>query len=516
MIRINGARPDASSNGYQNGGHQNGGADGDRVISSQPSRGQEKFDKPVILRQSPHWSRAVVWGIMGVTAATLAWACVAKIEEAVPAQGKLEPEGIVQPVQAPVGGVIQTVHVSEGQAVEAGQVLVSLDPETTQAQLTSLREIRDKLLAENAFYRSQQASASAATMPTDLAPGMAQLTSNRAALAAENALYRAQLSGDLTGATLTPEERQRLGTAVDSLNSRLSIARLEVDQLLRQRTQVREQLTNARKALQVQQDILVRIEPLYSRGAIAQIPYLQQEQEVNNRQTEVNRLVEEEQRIELAIAQAEEKARNTLVASQEEIQTKIAQNNTQIANIDSQLTKTALENDKRLQEISSQIAQLEQTLLYQELRAPVSGTVFNLKANQAGYVANSTEPILEIVPGDSLVARVFVTNRDIGFIREGMPVDVRVDSFPFSEYGDIKGTVVKVASDALPPDQVYQFYRFPVEVELERQSLSPEGNALQLQSGMSVNANIRTRKRTVIALVTDLFVRKLDSLQSGG
>lgn len=512
MVRINGARPDASSNGHSNGGPGNG----DFVISSRPSREKQQFDKPVILRQAPHWSRAVVWSIMGVTTATLAWASIAKIEEAVPAQGKLEPQGIVQSVQAPVGGVIESVHVTEGQSVEAGDVLVSLDPQTTQAQLASLRQIRQKLLEENAYYRGQQSGNSNAGTPETLSPGIAQLTSNRAALAAETALYRAQLNGDLTGLTLTPEERQRLSTSIDELQSRMSIAQLETDQLQRQLTQTQEQLANARQALKVQQDILVRIEPLYTRGAVAQIPYLQQEQEVNNRQTEVNRLVEEEQRITLAISQAQEKSRNTMVASDKELQDKIAQNTTQIANIDSQLTKTVLENEKQLQEVNSQIAQLEQTLQYQELRAPVSGTVFNLKANKAGYVANSTEPILEIVPGDTLVARVFITNRDIGFVREGMPVDVRVDSFPYSEYGDIKGTVTRIADDALPPDQVYQFYRFPAEIELDKQALQIEGNPLTLQSGMSVNANIKTRKRRVIAIVTDLFVRKLDSLKSGG
>lgn len=506
MVRINGARPDASSNGHSDGG---------LVISNQPSREQEKFDKPVILRQSPYWSRAVIWSIMGVTAVTLVWASIAKIEEAVPAQGKLEPEGIVQPVQAPLGGVIEAVHVEEGQTVEAGDVLVSLDPETTKAQLASLRQIQEKLQQENAFYRAQQSGNLDVGAPNTLAPGMAQVTSNRAALTAENALYNAQLSGDLTGVTLSTQEQQRLSTSLDELQSRLSIAQLEVDQLQRQLTQVQEQLANARKALQVQQDILTRIEPLYAKGAVAQIPYLQQEQEVNNRQTEVNRLVEEEQRLELAISQAQEKSRNTLMVSDKELQDRIAQNNTQIANIDSQLTKTVLENEKQLQEVSSQIAQLEQTLQYQELRAPVSGTVFNLKANKAGYVANSTEPILEIVPGDTLVARVFITNRDIGFVKVGMPVDVRVDSFPYSEYGDIKGTVTKIGTDALPPDQVHSFYRFPTEITMDKQSLQIEGTPLQLQSGMSVSVNIRTRKRSVIAIVTDLFVRKVDSLKSG-
>lgn len=507
MVRVNGTRSHNSASGPQ---------EEDQIISNQPSREQgTPFDKPVILRQSPHWSRAIVWGIMGITSATIAWACIAKIEEAIPAAGKLEPKGIVQPVQAPVGGVIEQVHVEEGESVQAGDVLISFDPKATRAQLMALEQIREKLMAETQFYRAQQSPTGDADTPADVSPDIAQLTSNRAALTAENALYEAQLRGDLTGETLSPEQRQRLRTTTAELESRLSIAQLEVDQLQRQLIQVQEQLSNARNALAVEQDILARVAPLVEQGAVAEIPYLQQEQKVNDRQTEVNRLIEEEQRLELAIFQAEEKLRNTFVASQEEIQERIAQNKTQIANIDSQLTKTMLENEKRLQEVNSQITQLEQTLLYQELRAPVSGTVFNLKANQAGYVANSTEPILEIVPEDSLVARVFITNRDIGFVAEGMSVDVRVDSFPYSEFGDIKGTLTNIGSDALPPDEIHQYYRFPAEVELDHQSLSIEGKALELQSGMSVNANIKTRKRRVIMILADLFVRKIDALKSG-
>ena len=272
--------------------------EGDHILSTQPSRSLGDFDKPVILRQAPHWSRAVVWSLIGVTVATVAWSCLAKFEEAVPAQGKLEPKGMVQPVQAPVGGVVRQVFVEEGQAVQAGDRLLSLDPKTTQAQLASLRSIRTKLQQENAFYRSQLANQTAdptkVTPPLDMAPGIIQLTSNRAALVAENALYRAQLAGDTTGASLSPLQQDRLAVAQEELNSRLSIANLEVDQLRRQLTQTQAQLANAREALRVNQDILVRIGPLADRGAIGQIPYLQQEQEVNNRQTEVNRLVLEE------------------------------------------------------------------------------------------------------------------------------------------------------------------------------------------------------------------------------
>jgi HlyD family type I secretion membrane fusion protein len=513
MVRINGLPPKHTSNRSDNG---SGSDSDDAVLANQPSRQQPQFDKPVILRQSPKWSRAVVWTLVGVTTATLAWACLAKFEEAIPAQGKLEPKGMVQPIQAPVGGVVEAVMVTEGQAVEAGDPLVSFDPEATQAQVASLEAIRTQLLEENAYYRSQLANQADADAPADIAPNLAQLTSNRAALVAENALYRAQIAGDTTGASLPPAQRDRLRASAAELDSRLSIANLEVDQLRRQLSQTQVQLANARNALRVNQEILTRITPLYEAGGLGEIQYLQQEQEVSSRLTEVNSLLQEEQRLVLAIAQAEEQFRNTAIASQDELQQRIAANDNQIATIDSQLTKTILENDKRLQEIEGQLAELQQTLQYQDLRAPVSGTVFNLKANQPGYVANTTEPILEIVPSDALVARVFITNRDIGFVREGMAVDVRIDSFPYSEFGDVKGTLTRIGSDALPPDQINPNYRFPAEITLSDQTIVIDGQPVTLQSGMSLSANIKTRPRRVITIFSDLFVRKIDTIKTGG
>ena len=324
---------------------------------------------------------------------------------------------------------MQQVFVKEGQAVQAGDRLITLDPEATQAQLTSLESIRRKLTQENDFYRSQLANQDQVRAPMDIAPEIVQLTSNRAALVAENALYRTQLGGDRQGITqLSVAQRDRLAAASQELTSRLSIANLEVNQLDRQLVQTQVQRANAREALEVNQEILVRIGPLAERGAIGAIPYLQQKQEVNNRRTELNRLIQEEQRLQLAIAQAREKFRNTQIASQDDLQKRIGANNNEIATIDSQITKTMLENEKRLQELDSQITELRQKLQYQELKAPVSGVVFNLKANQPGYVANSTEPIMEIVPTDALVAKVFITNRDIGFVKEGMKADVRIDS----------------------------------------------------------------------------------------
>ena len=146
------------------------------------------------------------------------------------------------------------------------------------------------------------------------------------------------------------------------------------------------------------------------------------------------------------------------------------------------------------------------------------------------YVVNSSEPILKLVPQGDLVAQVFITNQDIGFVKEKMArierkekiegkekieVDVRIDSFPYSEFGDVKGELEHIGSDALPPDEVHPFYRFPATVKLNQQSMMVNQGKFPLQSGMSVSVNIKLRKRRVISMFADLFVTKVDSVTSG-
>lgn len=474
----------------------------------------EAYDQSVVLQQPTLWSRAIVWSLVGVTSFVLLWASLARIEEAVPAQGKLEPQGSVQAIQAPLGGVVKEILVEEGQRVEQGQVLIRFDPTAAIAQRQSLSKIRDSLVQENLFYRSQFAGASSPeAQPLNVPPEMLSLTANRAALVNENQLYRAQL-GVAPGTNLSADQRARFRASQLEVDSRTAAARLEVSQFQQQLIQVDEQLQTARQTLEIEETILSDIRPLVEEGGLARIQFLRQQQEAMKGQAEVDRLVQEKRRLEFAIAQAQEKLQNTLALTSTDLLDKIAANDEQIANIDSQINKAIVDNEKRIAEIDSQLSETNLTLEYQELRAPIDGVVFDLKAKGIGFVANTSEPILKVVPNNALVAEVYVTNQDIGFVREGMPVDVRVDSFPFSEFGDIKGELVQIGSDALPPDQVYPFYRFPVKVEFDQQSLMVNGTEIPLQSGMSVTANIITRDRTVLSIFTDLFSKRIESLKT--
>lgn len=484
------------------------------------SNGSSEFDQPVILRQSDNWSRAVLWTIIGVTTFGVIWASVAKLDEAVPSQGKLEPQGAVKEVQAPISGVVKEILVKDGQLVKQGDLLLRLDPTAAKAQLASFNTIRTALMRENQFYRSvmSNSDSSAVTKPDaaqlQLPKEVASLTESRKALVAENKLYRTQLMGETQGANLSLDQQARLRIATTELNSRVAANQLEVEQLEKQLAQNMVQLTNARSKFSVELGILNKIETLAQQGGIGKIQYLKQQQEVKTQQAEVDQLIQEEGRLQLKIGQAKQQLANTKDLSKKELTDKIAENEKKLAEIDSQLNKAIVENEKKLAETDSQLSQTKVNLIYQELRAPVGGTVFELKPSAPGFVTNTTEPVLKIVPSDTLVAKVYITNKDIGFVKEGMDVDVRIDSFPFSEFGDIKGKLIWIGSDALPPEQIRPYYTFPAKVRLNRQSLDVNGRTVALQSGMSVSTNIKVRDRTVLSIFTDLFSRKTESLKN--
>ena len=173
------------------------------------------------------------------------------------------------------------------------------------------------------------------------------------------------------------------------------------------------------------------------------------------------------------------------------------------------------------QQLRSQLAQLrgdltEQNvnLRYQMVTSPVDGVVFELKPSGSGYVNRDSMPVLKVVPYDKLEAKVEVASSDIGFVRKGQSVDISIDSFPSTDFGVLLGSVLRVGSDAIAPDQQKPNYRFPVAIQLTNQQLKlKSGKQLPLQVGMSLTANIKLRKVSYLQLLLGGFKDKADSLR---
>ena len=477
-----------------------------------------EFEQSVVLRQSPIWSRTIMLTLIGLACVGIAWAYFAKIEQVIPATGQLKPEGTVKEVQAPVNGVVREVFVKDGERVNKGDLLLTFETVATVAELNSLNKNRSALMRENQIYRrlmgatgiTSELEFSRSQLPKDAI----FLLKSRVALVAENELLRTQLKNSTTGVGLDKDEQLQLQISKTELESRAAAARLEVSKTRQQLLQTTVKLKDTQASLAIQQQILDSLKTLAEEGGISQLQYLNQQQQVQNLTAEVAQLAEEQKRLEYDIEKGKQQFTNTVAASDKTILEKIASNKQRIAEIDSQFMKIVLQNEQNLADINSKISQTQLNLRYQELRAPVSGTVFDLQAKSPGYVANPTQKLLQIVPNEKYIAEVFITNKDIGFVRKDMKADIRIDSFPFSEFGDIKGKLLNVGSDALPPDETHKFYRFPARVSLDKQYLELKGRKIPLQSGMSITANIKVREeRTVMSLFTEMFTNQVESLK---
>jgi len=374
-----------------------------RAAQNAIERRVQSSHEEMVLQQSRFLARTLTWSLIGCTGFALAWLTFAKTEEVVVAPGKLEPIGDVKTIQVPVGGVLQTMLVKDGERVSKGQVLLRLDNEATkdreQSILKTISAKREQLL-------------------------------------------------------LKQVELQRYLNLNDTEQAVL------------------------RQNLALENEILDRLDSLKRVGASAELQFLQQRNKVKEVQGELSKTTVDRQRQVAILQQA------------------VQQLQGELADLQSRLTESRV------------------NIRYQDIRSPVDGVVFDLKPTGPGFVAQGSEPVMKIVPYNNLKAKVEIDSSKIGFVRVGKPVDISIDSFPSSDFGVLQGTVKRIGSDALPPDQLKQTYRYPAEIQLQSQQLRlKNGASLPLQVGMSLTANIKLRKVSYLQLLLGEFKDKADSLK---
>ena len=179
-----------------------------------------------------------------------------------------------------------------------------------------------------------------------------------------------------------------------------------------------------------------------------------------------------------------------------------------------------LKEKNSLQEIESEILQvkskkkeLEFELNQAKLKSPTTGTVFNLIPSNEGYFVSSGETLLLVVPEGDLEAKIFLSNEDVGFITPSMKAEIRIDAYPFTQFGSIEGVLKSVGNESLPPDQQNAQSRFPALVELKKQFLQLNNQKYKLKSGQSVSVNLIVRDKPLITLLTDSIEKAFDALR---
>jgi hemolysin D len=137
---------------------------------------------------------------------------------------------------------------------------------------------------------------------------------------------------------------------------------------------------------------------------------------------------------------------------------------------------------------------------WQTIRAPVDGTIVGTQVFTIGDVIEPGAPLMMIAPKDQeLIVEAMILNKDIGFVRLGDPVAVKLEAYPFTRYGLIDGELTMISADAMVDERMGPV--FLAEVKLSQPYVG-EGNLKRdIQSGMNATAEVKTGDRRIIDFI---------------
>ncbi len=148
------------------------------------------------------------------------------------------------------------------------------------------------------------------------------------------------------------------------------------------------------------------------------------------------------------------------------------------------------------------------------ISSPLRGKIFNLIPSSRGYYTSAGEVLVKIIPTGDLEAKVFISNSDVGFIRESMNAEVRIDAYPFTQFGSIDGELRALGNETIIPSEQYSSPHFPAYIKLKNQKITDNGKKINLRSGQSVSVNFIVKDRPIISILTDSIEKAFDSLRS--
>lgn len=435
---------------------------------------------------------ASLWFVCIAFSSVLAWSYFGRLDIYAVANGKIQPSGrskVVQPFEA---GKVVAVHVENGSRVEAGDVLVELDPtETTADRDVQAREL-EASSAEVVRRRTAVSIARSAALETrqiDFDAGAGQLVRRR-----EEGMLAADIG--------------QLASALNSLEAQLS-------ELAARRDRVTMTIDSRSKLIKVLKERVDTRQTLDASGQGYRSKVIDALQEFEREQT-------------------------TLVGDQGQLIEFDANKRSIEAKIEETLAQFVREQTDKLSEAERKTDRLRQELIKANtknertrLTSPISGVVQQLAVTTLGQVVSGGQSLMTVVPQDAPVEiEAMVLNPDIGFVEVGQPVTIKVDAFPFTRYGTLEGTVVNISRDGVDqrtsptlsdaasltkpgsgaPSSPARgdTLAFPAKVSISRQSIHVDGKEVRLLPGMAVTVEVKTGRRRVI----DYVLSPLREIQS--
>jgi HlyD family secretion protein/adhesin transport system membrane fusion protein len=416
------------------------------------SRQTRYLAQSVVLEEAGSSSliRAGMMTVGAVIVAFILWSYFTEVDEVSVSFGEVIPSGQIQTVQHLEGGIVSEILVAEGQIVEAGDILIRLDPAAAYSERAQMQARRAGLLLKAERLRA---------IGMDREPDFSIVGKDFAELVEDQmAIYNVQ-----TGAQ--DSSRQVLINQIEQ-------SRTELDLLEEKEMTLRQQLS-------IVQDELGMRETLFKKGLSSKVLYLELKREANQANGDVNKVVQER----LKALEEHEEAKNRLAQD--------------IAKSKEEALQEMGTVTQELAQVREALAKLEDRVKRLEVRAPVRGIVKGLQATTIGGVLAPGATVTEIVPLDKeLIVETKIATRDVGHMRVGQPVTVKITSFDFSRYGGITGELSAISATTFMNEKEEPYYKGLVALDRSYVGYDPSNN--RIMPGMTVQADVTTGKKTLL------------------
>ncbi len=401
------------------------------------------------LQQEPLRARMLLRIAALVVGLLLVWAAFAPLDEVTRGEGRVIPSSQLQVIQSVDGGVVEEMFVREGQVVNAGDVLVRIDPTRF---VSSLRENRAQYLSLQAKAARLQAltSGAALDMPKEVMEEIPEIAAH------EVRLYESSRAG---------------------MEAQLSIARQQLTQREQELNEVRARREQAGRAYDLAAQEYAVTKPLIASGAVSEVDMLRLERDVARLRGERDQASAQISRIQAAITEASRKIQEVEL------------------NVRNQLRNELSDTMGKLGSLSEGSLALADKVKHAEVRSPVRGTVKRLLVNTVGGVVQPGKEVVEIVPlDDALVLETKVTPKDIAFLHPGQRAMVKFTAYDFSIYGGLEADLEQISADTVVDEKGNAFYL--VRVRTHKSSL---GKDLPIIPGMVAQVDVLTGKKTILS-----------------
>ncbi|QKQ72713.1 HlyD family efflux transporter periplasmic adaptor subunit [Nostoc sp. TCL240-02] len=455
------------------------------------------------------WTRGLLYFLVIIVSIILPWAILCKVDETGTARGRTEPKEKTIKLDAAVAGTVAEIRVKEGESVKAGQTLLLLESELVKADL---QQAQDKL--EGQLNRLTQLNSSKNQLIVSLTTQQQQNQSQQL------------------------EKQSQIDQAQRSINTLINAYGLQKEEKLSQLNQAQQTLENSRTVSILMESTLAstqreveRYRKLKQEGIVPEINLVEKQDIAKDKQklyeqsrSEIKqsklRLEEQQSSYERNIRQAsadieqaklrlkeQERGYQSLSRSGQLAVLKVAD---QQKTLDTEITSLKAE----ISQTKSQIESLKFQLGQRDIRATVSGMLFQLPIQKAGSVVQLGTMVAEIAPINSpFIIRAQMATTESGFLQKGLPVKIKFDAYPFQDYGILSGELIKISPTTIEIDTPNgKVAAYNLEISLKQNCIPSANKCIPLHPGDTATAEVIVRQRRIIDFLIDPFKK----LQQGG